>query len=76
MYNELDVLSQSTQKEKIMSRIESFKRALAEKRAVKIIAGIDNFDVESVKKVVNIVILTVFGVWKNYKKRQCNIVGN
>ena len=35
-----------------MSRIESFKRALAEKRAVKIIAGIDNFDVESVKKVV------------------------
>ena len=36
-----------------MSRIESFKRALAEKRAVKIIAGIDNFDVESVKKVVN-----------------------
>ncbi len=35
-----------------MSRIESFKRALAEKRAVKIIAGIDNFDTESVKKVV------------------------
>ena len=35
-----------------MSRIESFKRALAEKRAVKIIAGIDNFDAESVKKVV------------------------
>ena len=27
-----------------MSRIESFKRALSEKRAVKIIAGIDNFD--------------------------------
>lgn len=52
MYNELDVLSQSTQKEKIMSRIESFKRALSEKRAVKIIAGIDNFDAESVKKVV------------------------
>ena len=52
MYNRQDVLSQSTQKEKIMSRIESFKRALAEKRAVKIIAGIDNFDVESVKKVV------------------------
>lgn len=35
-----------------MSRIESFKRALSEKRAVKIIAGIDNFDVENVKKVV------------------------
>ena len=35
-----------------MSRIESFKRALDEKRAVKIIAGIDNFDAESVKKVV------------------------
>ena len=52
MYNRHDVISQSTQKEKNMSRIESFKRALAEKRAVKIIAGIDNFDVESVKKVV------------------------
>lgn len=36
-----------------MSRIESFKRALSEKRAVKIIAGIDNFDMESVKKVIN-----------------------
>lgn len=35
-----------------MSRIESFKRALSEKRAVKIISGIDNFDAESVKKVV------------------------
>ena len=35
-----------------MSRIESFKRALNEKRAVKIIAGIDNFDAENVKKVV------------------------
>ena len=35
-----------------MSRIESFKRALDEKRAVKIIAGIDNFDAENVKKVV------------------------
>ena len=35
-----------------MSRIESFKRALEEKRAVKIISGIDNFDSESVKKVV------------------------
>ena len=35
-----------------MSRIESFKQALAEKKAVKIIAGIDNFNAESVKKVV------------------------
>ena len=35
-----------------MSRIESFKRALSEKRAVKIIAGIDNFDKERVRKVV------------------------
>lgn len=35
-----------------MSRIDSFKRALEEKRAVKIIAGIDNFNSESVKKVV------------------------
>ena len=35
-----------------MSRIDSFKRALAEKRAVKIIAGIDNFDKDKVKKVV------------------------
>ena len=35
-----------------MSRIESFKRALEEKRAVKIIAGIDNFDSDRVKKVV------------------------
>ena len=35
-----------------MSRIENFKRALEEKRAVKIIAGIDNFDAEQVKKVV------------------------
>ena len=35
-----------------MSRIESFKKALEEKKAVKIIAGIDNFDAESVKKVV------------------------
>ena len=36
-----------------MSRIENFKRALSEKRAVKIIAGIDNFDAEKVRKVVN-----------------------
>ena len=35
-----------------MSGIESFKRALEEKRAVKIIAGIDNFDADKVKKVV------------------------
>ena len=35
-----------------MSRIESFKKALSEKRAVKIIAGIDNFDAKSVEKVV------------------------
>ena len=35
-----------------MSRIESFKEALSEKRAVKIIAGIDNFNIENVKKVV------------------------
>lgn len=35
-----------------MNRIELFKQHLNEKRAVKIIAGIDNFDVENVKKVV------------------------
>ena len=35
-----------------MSRIESFKQDIAEKKAVKIIAGIDNFDIENVKKVV------------------------
>ena len=35
-----------------MSNIESFKRALEEKRAVKIISGIDNFDADKVKKVV------------------------
>lgn len=35
-----------------MERIDLFKEHLREKRAVKIIAGIDNFDVESVKKVV------------------------
>lgn len=35
-----------------MNRIDLFKDALREKRAVKIIAGIDNFDVENVKKVV------------------------
>lgn len=36
-----------------MSRIELFKQHLREKRAVKVIAGIDNFDVENVKKVVS-----------------------
>lgn len=36
-----------------MGRIELFKQHLREKRAVKIIAGIDNFDVENVKKVVS-----------------------
>lgn len=35
-----------------MSRIELFKKHLSEKRAVKVIAGIDNFNIESVKKVV------------------------
>ena len=36
-----------------MSRIDSFRQALGEKRAVKIIAGIDNFDIENIKKVVS-----------------------
>ena len=36
-----------------MKRINLFKQHLEEKRAVKIIAGIDNFDIESVKKVVS-----------------------
>lgn len=36
-----------------MSRIDLFKQHLNEKRAVKVIAGIDNYDVESVKKVVS-----------------------
>ncbi len=35
-----------------MRRIDLFKRHLAEKRAVKVIAGIDNFDAENVKNVV------------------------
>lgn len=35
-----------------MSRIDSFKQALSERRAVKIIAGIDNFDADRVKNVV------------------------
>lgn len=36
-----------------MSRIDLFKQHLTEKRAVKIIAGIDNFDIENIKKVVS-----------------------
>jgi len=35
-----------------MRRINLFKEHLEEKRAVKIIAGIDNFDMENVKKVI------------------------
>lgn len=35
-----------------MSRIDSFKHALAEHRAVKIISGIDNFDADRVRNVV------------------------
>lgn len=36
-----------------MNKIDLFKQHLNEKRAVKIIAGIDNFDIENVKKVVS-----------------------
>ena len=36
-----------------MKRIDLFRQHMEEKRAVKIIAGIDNFDMESVKKVVS-----------------------
>lgn len=36
-----------------MSRIDLFKQHLKEKRAVKVIAGIENFDIDNVKKVVN-----------------------
>src|SRR5574344_54630 len=36
-----------------MQRIDLFKKHLDEKRAVKVIAGIDNFNLENVKKVVN-----------------------
>jgi hypothetical protein len=36
-----------------MSRINLFKKHLGEKRAVKIIAGIDNFDIDRIKKVVS-----------------------
>lgn len=35
-----------------MTRIDLFKQHLEEKRAVKVIAGIDNFDMENIKKVV------------------------
>lgn len=35
-----------------MSRMDLFRQHLSEKRAVKIIAGIDNFDIENIKKVV------------------------
>lgn len=50
MYNSEDVKSENIIKEKIMARIDSFKHALEEKRAVKVIAGIDNFDIENIKK--------------------------
>ena len=43
---------QNKQKGEKMSRIDLFKEDLAAKKAVKIIAGIDNFDIENVKKVV------------------------
>lgn len=36
-----------------MGRIDLFKKHLEEKRAVKVIAGIDNFDIENIKKVVS-----------------------
>lgn len=36
-----------------MNRIENFKRDLNERKAIKIIAGIDNFDINSVKNVVS-----------------------
>ena len=35
-----------------MTRIDSFKEHLESKSAVKVIAGIDNFDIENIKKVV------------------------
>ncbi len=35
-----------------MARIDLFKQHLQEKKAVKIIAGIDNFDIQNIKKVV------------------------
>ena len=36
-----------------MRSIEVFKRHLREKRAIKIISGIDNYNLDSVKKVVS-----------------------
>lgn len=36
-----------------MKRIDTFKLHLKEKRAIKVIAGIDNFDLENIKKVVS-----------------------
>ena len=36
-----------------MNRIEQFKKDLKAKRALKVIAGIDNYDIESVKRVVS-----------------------
>ena len=35
-----------------MTRIDLFKQHLIEKRAVKVIAGIDNFDIDNIRKVV------------------------
>ena len=37
-----------------MTRIDLFKQHLIEKRAVKVIAGIDNFDIDNIKKVVRV----------------------
>lgn len=36
-----------------MNRIENFRRHMDERRAIKVIAGIDNFDAESVRNVVS-----------------------
>lgn len=36
-----------------MKRIDTFKSHLKEKKAIKVIAGIDNFNLENIKKVVN-----------------------
>jgi len=52
MYNTREIAIYNKKKENIMSRIESFKTALEEKRAVKIISGIDNFDTDKIAKVV------------------------
>lgn len=53
MYNSEEINLQIRIKEEKMTRIDLFKRHLEEKRAVKIIAGIDNFDIENIKKVVS-----------------------